>query len=74
MKKRTALILIILAVFMLLTAAQAEPEQETPYIRLTPHFEAGPDGASYNYRIEDDVLYIQMDDEWVEYDKEERDD
>ena len=44
------------------------------YSRKGVIVEAGPDGASYNYRIEDDVLYIQMDDEWVEYDKEERDD
>ena len=36
--------------------------------------ETGQGGASYDYRIEDDVRYIHMDDEWVEYDKEERDD
>ena len=36
--------------------------------------ETGLDGASYDYHIEGDVLYLQMDDEWVEYDKEERDD
>lgn len=44
------------------------------YSRKAVIVETGPGGASYNYRIEDDTLYIQMDDEWVEYDKEDRDD
>ena len=44
------------------------------YSRKGVIVETGLDGASYDYHIEGDVLYLQMDDEWVEYDKEDGDD
>ncbi len=36
--------------------------------------EAGPEGVYYNYSIDDDTLYIEMNGERVEYNKEDRDD
>lgn len=36
--------------------------------------ETGQNGASYSYRIDDETLYVDMDGEWVEFEKEYGDD
>ena len=36
--------------------------------------EAAPDGASYSYRLDDDTLYLTMDGEQVEFNREETED
>jgi hypothetical protein len=33
--------------------------------------EAAPDGASYEYRLDDDTLYLMMDGEQVEFNRED---
>jgi len=43
------------------------------YSRKSVIVETGSDGASYDYRIDDDTLYIDMDGEWVEYNEEDDD-
>lgn len=50
-------------------------EKEIVWYGMDPVIkETGPDGAAYSYRIEDDTLYVDMNGEWVEFNKKDEDD